>query len=163
MTPKLLYSCKECTVCEYIDGKSAYDLIKKDPRSGWKLLNEIFPIYQELHSQDVAHLDATLKNIFFDKKDNQFKLVDFEYYPNSTISIKQQKLYDYLKLLEYTLRFIPKEEQTNYSDFLPILDTIFKEYKNEDISSMQLTLKNIKNFPIYDVIKSRYNITIETI
>lgn len=160
ITPKLLYFCDECTVCEYIEGKSAYNIIKKDPSKGWELLAELFPLYHRLHCENIVHLDATLKNIFFDTKINQFKLVDFEYYPNSTVTLKQQKLYDYLKLLEYTLRFIPQKEQENYDIFLPILDCVLKDYRNEDMSLLCLTIKNLENFPIFKFIKNRYNITL---
>lgn len=104
LTPKLLFADENCTVCQYIDGPSAEYLLKNNQIDFYQFYEEALQLYVDIHSKGFSHLDATLKNLFFDKKAQCFKAVDFEYYAKPTFNFEAQKIYDYLRLTEYSLR-----------------------------------------------------------
>jgi len=148
LTPKVLFKSEDALVCEYLQGERVFDILKKDKSQVWSLLTEAIKTYKSLHNLEITHLDATLKNFIIDNK--KMKVIDFEYYPSKELSVETQKAYDYIRIIEHTLRIIPNVNQKDYHEFITFLDkTIPNEVKNADLTLVKLWIKNIKTFPIY--------------
>ena len=154
LTPKVLYKFDDGLVCEYLDGQRVFDVLKKDTAKVWKILEEAILVYRKLHDLGITHLDATLKNFILD--DGRMKVIDFEYYPSEDLSLEVQKAYDYVRIIEHTLRSIPAKEQKNYHDFLDVLDeTVPNDIRNVDFRLVKPWLENIQTFPIYTELQKR--------
>lgn len=154
LTPKVLYSFKDGLVCEYLDGERVFSILQKDKSKVWDILTEAVKTYRKLHDLGIVHLDATLKNFVMDNR--QIKVIDFEYYPSKNLSIEVQKAYDYVRIIEHTLRTIPVKYQENYDEFIDVLDEIVPgELRDVDFTLVKQWLAKIETFPIYAVLKER--------
>lgn len=154
LTPKVLYRFDDGLVCEYIDGQRVFDVLRKDTAKVWLILEEAIQVYRKLHDLGITHLDATLKNFILD--DKKMKVIDFEYYPSENLSLEMQKAYDYVRIIEHTLRVVPTKEQENYHNFLNVLDeTVPNDIRNVEFTLVKPWLENIQTFPIYVELQKR--------
>jgi len=154
LTPQVIYHSEDVIVCEYLDGQRLYDILNQDKSKVWDILSEVVLIYKKLHDIGIVHLDATLKNFIVDN--HQMKVIDFEYYPSTEFTVEAQKAYDYVRIIEYTLRKIPKEYQNDYKSFINVLDEVVPdELRNVDFTLVQRWLKNIEMFPIHQTLRDK--------
>ena len=154
LTPKVLYHSSQMLVCEYLDGQRVFDILKKDKSSVWDILIEATSLYSNLHKLGVVHLDATLKN--FIVHDKKMKVIDFEYYPAQRVSLATQKAYDYVRVIEHSLRIVPKEYQLGFEQLIEHLDDIVpKELREADFTELRTLMGNIENYPIYKMLKTQ--------
>lgn len=154
LTPKVLYHSSEVIVCQYLDGKRVFDILKQDKSKVWDILTEATSVYSVLHTVGVVHLDATLKNFVMD--DANMKVIDFEYYPAQGLPLNTQKAYDYVRIIEHTLRIVPIEYQENFTSFIEHLDNIVpQEIREADFKELRSLMDNIKSYPIYDTLKKQ--------
>ena len=154
LTPKALYRFDDGVVCEYLEGERVFNILQKDKSQVWNILTDAVRTYRKLHDLGIVHLDATLKNFVMDNR--QMKVIDFEYYPSKDLSIEVQKAYDYVRIIEHTLRTIPGKYQENYDEFIDVLDEIVPdETRDVDFTLVKQWLANIETFPIYTVLKER--------
>ncbi len=154
LTPKVLYHFEDGLVCEYLDGERVFSILQKDKSQVWNILTEAVKIYRKLHDLGITHLDATLKNFIMDNM--QMKVIDFEYYPSENVGLEVQKAYDYVRIIEHTLRTIPYQYQNDYLQFIDVLDeVVLEELRDVDFTLVEKYLKNIQKFPIYAALKDR--------
>ena len=154
LTPHVLYGNEQTVVCEYLSGVRVYEDLKKDKKRVWRILEEAVRHYARLHALGVTHLDATLKN--FIRTETGLRIIDFEYYPAENFSPDSQKAYDYVRIIEHTLRMIPSRYQSSYEPLIEVLEEIVPdEVKRADLRQVSPLLENIRNFPIYKSLKDR--------
>lgn len=155
LTPEVLYYSKDALVCGYLSGERVFNVLQKDRSKVWDILISAMQIYQKLHALGIVHLDATLKN--FIMKDGRMKVIDFEYYAGmSEFDIEEQKAYDYVRIIEHTLRTIPDKYQRNYHQFIKDLDKIVpSEIRDVDFIHVKPWIKNIQAYPIYPDLKEK--------
>ena len=155
LTPEILYYSKDALVCEYLSGERVFDVLQRDRSKVWDILISAMLIYQKLHALGIVHLDATLKNFVMD--DDRMKVIDFEYYAGiPEFDIEEQKAYDYVRIIEHTLRTIPGEYQGNYHQFIKDLDKIVpSEIRDVDFTHVKPWIKNIQAYPIYPDLKEK--------
>ena len=81
------------------------------------------------------------------------KIFDFEYYAIEAMSFELQQAYDYVRIIEHSLRTIPAEYQ---NDFLPVISLLKEitsdEIKHADFSSVRKLINGIKQFSIYEAL-----------
>ena len=134
--------------------------MEKDKSQVWDILIDAVKTYKKLHDLGIVHLDATLKN--FVMTEDSMKVIDFEYYPSVDLSFEVQKAYDYVRIIEHTLRTTPQEYQEKYHPFIDVLDAIVpKDIRDVDFVLVKQWLKNIETFPIYTALKERIFINLE--
>ena len=155
LTPEVLYYSKDALVCEYLSGERVFNVLQKDRSQVWDILISAMQIYQKLHALGIVHLDATLKNFVLD--DGRMKVIDFEYYAGiPEFDIEEQKAYDYVRIIEHTLRTIPSEYQRQYHQFIKDLDKIVaSEIRDVDFTHVKPWIKNIQAYPIYPDLKEK--------
>ena len=154
LTPKVLYYFENGLVCEYLDGERVFSLLQKDKSKVWEILTEAVKTYRKLHDLGITHLDATLKNFIAD--DTQMKVIDFEYYPSDELRLEVQKAYDYVRIIEHSLRGIPMKYQEDYNEFIESLELIIPmEIRDVDFELVKPWLTNIQKLPIYTALKER--------
>ena len=155
LTPKVLYRSEDALVCEYLSGERVFDILQKDKSKVWSILLSSAETYKELHSLGIVHLDATLKNFVMDNA--QMKVIDFEYYAGiEDFTIEEQKAYDYVRIIEHTLRTIPENNQKYYHQFIEDLDKIIpSEIREVDFNYVKPWIKNIQTYPVYTELRDK--------
>lgn len=155
LTPEVLYYSKDALVCEYLSGERVFNVLQKDRSKVWDILISAIQIYQKLHGLGIVHLDATLKNFVMDE--GRMKVIDFEYYAGiPEFDIEEQKAYDYVRIIEHTLRTVPGEYQGNYHQFIKDLDKIVPdEIRDVDFTHVKPWIKNIQTYPLYPDLKEK--------
>lgn len=161
LTPKLLYSFENGVVCEYIEGKRLDQIIKNDTSKIWEILSELVQRYAKLHALGITHLDATLKNSIIDDRDNKIKIYDFEYYAKEGLNFELQCAYDYIRIIEHTLRYLSEVDNTQVLEFISLLKEIVpQEVKKVDFFLIRGYLKRINKIDIFSILKKEvfYNL-----
>lgn len=154
LTPRLLFSFENGVVCEYLEGKRMWSLLQEDKSRIWVILEDVIRVYLQLHKLGIAHLDATLKNCIWDIKEQKIKIFDFEYYGLCSMSFELQEAYDYVRIIEHSLRTIPVEYQKDFNRLILLLkENISDEVKHADFTSVRSLIDGIKNYPIYEELR----------
>jgi hypothetical protein len=107
LAPKVLWQAEDALLCTYFPLTSLQQQLVNQPARAWEILKIALLKLSELHALGVTHMDASLSNMLADNSMSQVVLVDFEYAPKAELSIEQQQIYDYLRLLESSLKYIP--------------------------------------------------------
>jgi len=80
---------------------------------------ELITKREDVKEQIKANLTTRLLERFI--MVDEFNIIDFEFSPENNISIEQQKSYDYLRLIESSLKFIPEGMNIKYDDWLSFM------------------------------------------
>ena len=107
LTPKPLWRDAHAMLCAY-ENVPALGEGRARPLT---LAAEALPAIARLHAAGVTHMDMSLSNILCDPASRRFLFVDFEYGPAPGLSLEQQRLYDYLRLLESVWKVLSPQER----------------------------------------------------
>ena len=129
ITPRPLWRDEDALMCEFIAGPRLSDRLSQDPSSFWELLIRTSRALGRLHALDITHMDASLANTI-DAGDG-CRLIDFEYGPRADISLEQQMAYDHLRLLESSLKFMPRRVRLRIDSWLEVLDVVLPKRTRE--------------------------------
>lgn len=144
LTPRPTHLEDNYMVVEYIEGISLQDILIENPKYFWPTVLEVNNKINELHKQDISHMDMSFNNIL--KKEDDYYFIDFEYTHNN-LTFSEQKVYDYLRLLESIFKFIPHEifeDEKFIRRYVESLDTLLNEEdKNIDFHKFDFELKRI--------------------
>lgn len=123
LTPSPLWRCQDALLCSYIDGARLHDHLLADATVFWHLMIDGTRTLHNLHKVGMTHMDASLANMIKTQKSRtQAIVIDFEYVPHHQLSFAQQCAYDYLRLLESSYKFLPKNQVGQYKDWIACLD-----------------------------------------
>ena len=122
LAPAPLWRCDDALVCERVAGPRLSDLLAVDPHRFWALIGLATAGICRLHDCGLVHMDCCLANIIQVENDDSLRFIDFEYGPAPELSLQQQQAYDYLRLVESSLKFRPAEDGDGIHDWLKMLD-----------------------------------------
>jgi len=143
LTPRTLWKCDDAILCDYLPYDSLHNELLKNPDNFWQLILLASQRLSELHKTGITHMDASLANILSDSSKKHLVFIDFEYGPNMSVNIGQQRAYDYLRLLESSIKFIPPgrnvehkvwrellisltDQETKQAELLPLLPALYR-------------------------------------
>ena len=143
LTPCPLWRCEDAILCEYLPYDNLHNELLKNPDNFWQLIILASQRLSELHKTGITHMDASLANILSDSSKKHLVFIDFEYGPNMSVNIGQQRAYDYLRLLESSIKFIPPgrnvehkvwrellisltDQETKQAELLPLLPALYR-------------------------------------
>jgi len=114
LTPRPLWRNGHALLCAYVDGVP----LKREADQGLvthlTLAIQALPGIARLHQAGLTHMDMSLSNILRDGEGRD-RFVDFEYGAAEGITLEQQCLYDYLRLLESIWKYVAAEERKTVS------------------------------------------------
>jgi serine/threonine protein kinase len=78
-----------CLVMDMVEGKEMYELLQRFPRGlpeseARHFLRQIFEAVEDLHQNDLVHLDLKLENIMYNEETQDIKIIDFGFSEEST-------------------------------------------------------------------------------
>jgi len=108
LAPEPIWRAEDAILCRYLPYRTLTSVAKAEPDRVWTCLSDASAALDRLHREvGMAHMDASLSNVLADRAGKAFALVDFEYTPAPGVSFPEQKIYDHLRLLQATGKFIP--------------------------------------------------------
>ncbi|MFN7114276.1 MAG: hypothetical protein ACK4PK_07935 [Alphaproteobacteria bacterium] len=121
LTPQPVWQDKDALCCAYLPLSPLHNSLLVERGLAWQLVMAASAALKRLHALGVVHADASLANTLADEKMTQIVFVDFEYVPAPHISASAARLYDYLRLLESTWKFMPEDLKTEYADWIAFM------------------------------------------
>lgn len=144
LTPRSLWRTEDALLCEYLPYRSLHSCLLEQPENVWNILSVAATAITRLHAAGITHMDISLTNMLGDKTLSKIYFIDFEYVPAAGVSLPAQKVYDHLRLLESTLKFIPHNIADNYQAWLQIFTTACdEEMKNVSLAQLEPALGRI--------------------
>jgi hypothetical protein len=108
LAPEPIWRAEDAILCRHLPYETLTSRALKDPDRVWEYLSQASAALDRLHREvGMAHMDASLSNVLSDPAGKAFALVDFEYTPDVGVGFAEQKIYDHLRLLQATGKFIP--------------------------------------------------------
>ncbi len=108
LAPEPIWRAEDAILCAYLPYATLTSAVLKAPDQVWTYLAQASAALDRLHREvGMAHMDASLSNVLADPEHKAFALVDFEYTPAPGVGFAEQKIYDHLRLLQATGKFIP--------------------------------------------------------
>jgi len=148
LTPRPLWRASDALLCEYLPYRPLQDFLLKDPASAWDLLLRASQALHALHQSGVTHMDASLANMLVDPGLTRIVLIDFEYAPAADLSFAEQKVYDHLRLLESTWKFIRPGDRAASQRWLDCVSAALdEEMRRVSLHRLEPALGRILNHP----------------
>lgn len=139
LSPKPIWMSDDHNVLcnEYLDATNFFEHINHDQSAFWDYALKAAQSIQKLHNANVTHMDMSFHNILIDRESNLY-FIDFEYVSGKKMNVMEQRLYDYLRLIESYYKFLP--EKIIYSDglhaYLKNLEEIFADCNDLNETSL---------------------------
>ncbi|NOX09515.1 MAG: hypothetical protein GXP22_08530 [Gammaproteobacteria bacterium] len=146
LTPEPLWQSIDALVCGYLPMQSLQDIMMSDRDYVWAILCKATMALHQLHQQGVTHMDASLANILSDADMEQMVFIDFEYGPSLNVTEKQQRAYDFLRLVESVWKFIPEEQRSELALWEDCLASCLEDdMQGLDLEPLWPALTRLKN------------------
>jgi serine/threonine protein kinase len=160
ITPKPIWKSEDAIVCEFLPYSTVYEYIISNPEYYWSLIIKSSIGLKQLHDLGLIHMDASISNTLLENISSKPIFIDFEFSPENNISIEQQKSYDYLRLIESSLKFIPEGMNIQYGDWLSFIkQETGLNFGNIDISPLTPALTRLVNDPyLWPAVKNLFYI-----
>jgi hypothetical protein len=121
LTPRPLWRCEGvANFCAYLPYKTLKTHMEqsREEKAAWKLAARATPRISALHRAGLTHMDISMENILADDSLAELVFIDFEYLPVPGLPPAAQRLYDHLRLIESTWKFIPPQERDDFAEWL---------------------------------------------
>jgi len=104
IAPVPLWRTTDAVACSWIDWPRAPHVVLQDRDHFWPVMELALPAIHAMHDSGVTHLDLNLGNILVDLGLSKIAFIDFEFGPMPSMSIPQQRAFDYLRLIDECVR-----------------------------------------------------------
>lgn len=127
LSPAPLWHTHDALLCAYLPYPSLHEEMIQNPDNVWLILCRAARAINELHQTGLTHMDISLKNMLHDTKHDHIFFIDFEYAPAKEISIETQRVYDHLRLIESTWKFIPDKLRPESSEWFDLFGKVARD------------------------------------
>lgn len=127
LTPKPVWRAADALCCDYLPLSPLHARLVENGAAAWDLILPVTQALRRLHALGVVHADASLANTLADDTLAQIVFVDFEYEPAPHIGAGAARLYDYLRLVESSWKFLPQDKRSLPENWLALLSDIARE------------------------------------
>lgn len=135
LTPQPVWNAPDALCCAYLPLVPLHGRFMQQPEKAWAFILPVTAALRRLHALGVVHADVSLANTLADDALSQIAFVDFEYAPAPHVSAGAARLYDYLRLVESSWKFIPLSAQAVPQQWL---DMIAAAARDEGISAADI-------------------------
>lgn len=143
LTPKPLWRTEDALLCTYVPHRSLHTQMKRKPERVWEYIRAGAKALNELHQKDLTHMDASLANMLSDGQ-LHVTLIDFEYSPAPNINFATQRVYDHLRLVESTWKFIPGSLRDEFAPWIAeVMGYIGDEVQHVNLQQLEPALGRI--------------------
>ncbi len=144
LTPRVLWSDRDALLCEYFDGYSGFELYQNNKLGAVQLIDLGWKTLKAAHDADLTHMDASIQNILVSSDLKSVKLVDFEFGAADHMTFENRCLYDFLRYLESSLKFldpISRQSIVEYVLGVKFFDAFSQD--NHNVEKLKPALKRL--------------------
>jgi len=127
LTPQPLWHADDALYCAYLPLVPLHARLEARSGNAWDLMRPVTQALRRLHALGIVHADVSLANTLADETLSRIVFVDFEYEPAPHISLGAARLYDYLRLVESSWKFLTDAEKHLPQDWLYMLSDAARE------------------------------------
>jgi predicted Ser/Thr protein kinase len=147
LTPKPLWRAPDALLCEYLPGQKLHAALEKDPAAAWDILCRAARAVELLHKAGITHMDVSLHNMQADGEGHIY-FIDFEYAPAPHVPPPAQRVYDHLRLIESTWKFIPDSKKADFGVWLDYFSgCLDDEMRQVKLKTLEPSLKRVLAAP----------------
>ncbi len=122
LTPEPVWKAPDALFCRYLPYRPLMSWVK-GAESIWPLLLEASATLDRFHRETgLSHMDASLGNVLANEDRSAHALVDFEYLPAEGVSFTEQKIYDHLRLVHSSWKFIRPDQRHDFGPWMAQLE-----------------------------------------
>lgn len=99
LSPRAIWKNDFAVACEWFQWKRLSDRLKYDKSNFWSIVELVFGAISKMHKLGVVHLDLNLGNLLISETGDDVRIIDFEYIATEVLSSKQQRVYDFLTII----------------------------------------------------------------
>lgn len=148
LTPEPLWRCADALVCRYVPWPTLFDQFTAAPRNFWAFLDRATRATAQLHRTGLTHMDASLVNILASPTGPGVMFIDFEYGPAPFVNVATQRAYDYLRLLESSLKFLKAPAHAATEPWITLLkESVAPETATADLTALRPALSRLHADP----------------
>lgn len=134
VTPEPIWRCDDAIACKYLPWPPLFAQLVQAPERYWEFVCQATKELARLHAAGLTHMDGNLANLLVDPVSGKGVFVDFEYGPADFIDVSQQRAYDFLRLVDGSLKFCAPEVRLNFDPWVCLL----KELVDEEVRDVIL-------------------------
>ncbi|MGA1013858.1 MAG: lipopolysaccharide kinase InaA family protein [Limisphaerales bacterium] len=104
LSPRPLWRCQDAIACSWLDWKRLSTQMTNPRLDPIAIQMSLFSSIRRMHDLGITHLDLNLGNFLIRPGATQLAVIDFEFGPVNGIDSGQQMAFDYLKIIQDSLR-----------------------------------------------------------
>lgn len=104
LSPQPIWRAEDAIACGWLDWPRASETVIRDRNEFWPMMEAVLPAIRRMHDCGVTHLDLNLGNILAEPNTRQVAFIDFEFGPVPSVTLPQQRAFDYLRLIDECVR-----------------------------------------------------------
>jgi hypothetical protein len=139
LSPRALWRCHDATLCSYVPSPRFSQLLEADPPCLWKLVELAAVSLRKFHSTGLSHMDSCFANLLGDG-DAPPMWIDFEYAPAAGIGRQTAQAYDYLRLVESSLKFLTPDQRAKPDRWVVAMGTVSEAIRTADVAPLRPAL-----------------------
>lgn len=100
LSPEPLWRNEFAIACSWLPSQRASRQLRKSEADFWGIVEEAFQAISTMHRSGVTHLDLNTGNLLLENGSGKVIIIDFEFGPADWVTPPQQRLFDYLRLID---------------------------------------------------------------
>jgi hypothetical protein len=104
LSPEPLWRTHDAIACSWIHWERASILLTRKREHFWPLMEQALTAIRRMHDLGVVHLDLNWGNLLAPATGTGIAIIDFEFGPVDWVSREQQMAYDYLRLVDDSVK-----------------------------------------------------------
>jgi hypothetical protein len=104
LSPEPLWRTHDAIACSWLDWGRASVLLTRKGEQFWPLMQQALAAIRRMHDLGVVHLDLNWGNLLAPASGTGIAIIDFEFGPVDWVSREQQMAYDYLRLVDDSVK-----------------------------------------------------------
>jgi hypothetical protein len=143
LAPRPLWRCDDAILCTFIEAPRFSATLNTNPMRLWELAATAARGIRAIHDADLVHMDACFANLLGDDRSLPV-WIDFEYGPAPGLSETAARAYDYLRLIESSLKFLTPDQRREPGRWIQAMDSLpDDEARAVDLKPLQPALQRL--------------------
>lgn len=138
ISPQPIWRAEDAIACGWLEWPRVSEAVIRDRDEFWPMLESILPAIRRMHQGGVTHLDLNPGNILAEPKTRRIAFIDFEFGPVDSVTVPQQRAFDYLRLIDECTR--PRRGGKQMLGDLDRLIGLLRECVDEEACEVEMSL-----------------------
>jgi len=143
LAPQPLWRCDDAILCAFIESPRFSAALEENPARLWELAATAARGIRAIHEADLVHMDACFANLLGNGRGLPV-WIDFEYGPAPGVSRGAARAYDYLRLIESSLKFLQPDQRCEPGRWVQAIESLPDvQARTADLKPLQPALQRL--------------------